>query len=62
MGFGPLNHYEFIYLFHAVFLPGRFCPLKHLCLRSLIGMYGPPQCCKRKTIDDNLVGANVFGL
>jgi hypothetical protein len=28
----------------------------------IIGMYGPPQDCKRKTEKDKLVCANVFGL
>jgi hypothetical protein len=32
MSFGPLNQYEFIYLFRAVFLLGRFCPLNDSCL------------------------------
>ena len=29
---------------------------------AIIGMYGPPQNCKRKLRNDGLVCANVFGL
>jgi hypothetical protein len=31
-------------------------------MSAIIGKYGPPRSCKRKTEKDKLVCANVFGL
>jgi hypothetical protein len=42
--------------------PSRDDDAEKEALTNIVGMYGPPQSCKRKTEIDKLVCANVFGL
>ena len=41
---------------------GLIHPKNRATMSHIVGMYGPPQSCKRKTENNSLVCANVFGL